>query len=217
MAGIILIVLLLVLLAVQIASAVTTGKEMKWIKERTDDLLLRTHRLEHPNPPAKKFMTTAGEVSVDITINKEEFDEQIDQITEDLDAIHNQTNETLKNARELRSILDGVRQPEEEPRFHADGKRYWPAEEKREITRRLFEVLKLCDYTDGIIGMDYVDQSGDEYVRIFYGAPGRYLEEGEVAAAGKRFGAMKKIDITADSGFALIKDVIRGIEEGPYE
>lgn len=211
MEEIILIVLLLVLLAVQIASAVTTGKEMKWIKERTDDLLLRTHRLEHT---PKKLRRSAGEVIIDVALDKEEFGEQIDQITEDLDAIYNQTNETLKNARELRSILEGVRQPEEEPRFYKNGKRYWPAEEKREITRRLFEALKLCDYADGIIGMDYVDQNGDEYVRVFYGG---YLKKGEVAAAGKRFGAMKNIDVTADSGFALIKDVIRGIERDGYE
>ena len=216
MEGIILIVLLLVLLAVQIASAVTTGKEMKWIKERTDDLLLRTHRLEHPNPPAKKFLTTAGEVSVDITINKEEFDEQIDEITEDLDAIYNQTNETLKNARELRSILEDVKRPEE-ARFYTAAGKYWPEESKEGITKRLFEVLKLCDYADGIIGMDYVDQNGDEYVRVFYGEPGRYLLDGEIATAGKRFSQTKHIDVTMDSGFALIKDVIRGIEGGDYE
>lgn len=217
MHDIVVVISILALAIAQMIGGITVGKGLKFFRERTDDLLLRTHRLEHPDPPMKKFMTTAGEVSVDITINKEEFDEQIDEITEDLDAIYNQTNETMENARELRSILDGVRQLEEEPRFYANGKRYWPAEEKREITRRLFEALKICDYTDRIIGMDYVDQSGDEYVRVFYGEPGRYLEEGEVAAAGKRFGAMKKIDVTADSGFALIKDVIRGIERDGYE
>ena len=198
MEGIILIVLLLVLLALQIASAVPTEKEMKWIKERTDDLLLRTHRLEHP---PKKLRTAAGEVSVDVILNKEEFDEQIDEITEDLDAIYNQTEEILKNARELRSILERMPAADAETtRLYANGRQIWPPEEKQVIVGKLFEVLKLCDYTDAITRMEYIEENGDEYVKVFY--HGR---------------SMKKIDVTADSGFALIKDVIRGIEGGGYE
>ena len=77
--GEIVVAMLLVALivAVQITDGLATRKEMKFLKERTDDLLLRTHRLEHP---PKKLGTTAGEISVDVILNKEEFDEQIDEI-----------------------------------------------------------------------------------------------------------------------------------------
>lgn len=194
--GEIVVAMLLVALivAVQITDGLATRKEMKFLKERTDDLLLRTHRLEHP---PKKLGTTAGEISVDVNLNKEEFDEQIDEITEDLDAIYNQVEETLKNARELRSILENM---PETTRLYADGRRIWPPEEKWVIVEKLFEVLKLCDYTDAIARMEYIEENGDEYVKVFY--HGR---------------SMKKIDVTADSGFAMIKDIIKGIERGGYE
>ena len=194
--GEIVVAMLLVALivAVQITDGLATRKEMKFLKERTDDLLLRTHRLEHP---PKKLGTTAGEISVDVILNKEEFDEQIDEITEDLDAIYNQVEETLKNARELRSILENM---PETTRLYADGRRIWPPEEKWVIVEKLFEVLKLCDYTDAIARMEYIEENGDEYVKVFY--HGR---------------SMKKIDVTADSGFAMIKDIIKGIERGGYE
>ena len=198
--GEIVVAMLLVALivAVQITDGLATRKEMKFLKERTDDLLLRTHRLEHP---PKKLGTTAGEISVDVILNKEEFDEQIDEITEDLDAIYNQVEGTLKNARELRSILENMPAADTETKqLYADGRRIWPPGEKWVIVEKLFEVLKLCDYTDAIARMEYIEENGDEYVKVFY--HGR---------------SMKKIDVTADSGFAMIKDIIKGIERGGYE
>ena len=184
---------IIILAAAVIATNIATRREGKFLKERTDDLLLRTHHLENPEKP-KKFMTSAGEISINVEINKEAFDEQIDKITEDLDAVYNEAMETLKMVREIRAEL------EPGTKFYRDGEVYWPdqRENKKEITRKLYGILRLCDFTEGITWLDYFEQDGDEYVVVEY-------RNGQ-----------KRIDVTADSGFALLKDVIKGIEGADY-
>ena len=197
---------IIILAAAVIATNIATRREGKFLKERTDDLLLRTHHLEHPEKP-KKFMTSAGEISINVEINKEEFDEQLDQITEDLDAVYNEAAETLKTVREIRAELELLPAKEEategrmdpEPGFRLLGRELQEKDSKPAITHKLFEALQLCRYTDEITDMQYIKRNGDEHVLAIYGE------------------RRKRIDVTADSGFALIKDVIKGIEEADYE
>ena len=192
--------------ASQIITNVTAVRERKSLNKGIQDLTIRTHRLEHPDEP-KKFRRNAGEIAVDVSMNKEEFDEQLDQITEDLDAVYNEAAETLKTVREIRAeleLLPAIReatkgQMEQETGFRLLGRELLEKDSKPAITHKLFEALQLCRYTDGITDMQYIKRNGDEHVLAIYGE------------------RRKRIDVTTDSGFALIKDVIKGIEEADYE
>lgn len=68
-------------------------------------------------------------------------------------------------------------------------------ENKKRICVRLLGTLNLTRAGTGIVGLEYEDHDGDESVVI------RYVG-----------GKSRRIDVTADSGTALIKDIIRAIE-----
>lgn len=68
-------------------------------------------------------------------------------------------------------------------------------EDKREITKALFECVKLTRAGEDIADMEYVKDNGNEDVYITYSD-----------------GYEKRINVNFDSGTALIRDVMRGIQ-----
>ena len=69
-------------------------------------------------------------------------------------------------------------------------------EDKKLITQKLFEVLKITRCGYNIADMEYITEDGDEYVIVKFDN-----------------GYMKYINVTADSGKAMIKDVVEWIEK----
>ncbi len=67
-------------------------------------------------------------------------------------------------------------------------------ENKSEITQKLFETLKVTRFGRDIKSMEYVTENSDEYVIVTFDND-----------------YQKRICVTADSGRALIKDVVEMI------
>ena len=67
-------------------------------------------------------------------------------------------------------------------------------ENKVEITQKLFECLKITRYGSDIKKMEYIEENGDEYIIVTF--DNNY---------------QKRICVTADSGKAMIMDVINYI------
>ena len=70
-------------------------------------------------------------------------------------------------------------------------------EDKREVCEKLLQTLQVTRHLDDLVDLEYsgILTSGDEYVTAFF-----------------QNGSRKTINVTHDSGWALIKDVMKGLE-----
>lgn len=74
-------------------------------------------------------------------------------------------------------------------------------ESKQYITQDLFDLLKLTrEYGFELVRLDYIKSDAEE-----------------VVVAEFISGSTKTINVHMDSGIALIKDVLRGLEEGEWD
>ena len=74
-------------------------------------------------------------------------------------------------------------------------------ESKQYVTQGLFDLLKLTrEYSSELVRLDYIKSDVEE-----------------VVVAEFHSGATKTINVHMDSGLALIKDVLKGLEEGEWD
>ena len=74
-------------------------------------------------------------------------------------------------------------------------------EDKREICKKLCELLKLTRAGEGLVSIDYEKDGEEEYAKVCW-------QQGE---PGGMEMFVDKVCITADSGAAIIRDVMRSI------
>ena len=70
-------------------------------------------------------------------------------------------------------------------------------EDKREICEKLLQVLQTTRHLDDLVDLEYsgILTCGDEYVTALF-----------------RNGSRKTINVSGDSGYALIEDVMKGLK-----
>ena len=73
-------------------------------------------------------------------------------------------------------------------------------EDKREICKKLCELLKITRAGDGLVNIDYEKDGEEEYAKLYWQHD-----------PGNRDGVIQKICITGDSGRALILDVMQRV------
>jgi hypothetical protein len=74
-------------------------------------------------------------------------------------------------------------------------------ESKQYITHALYDLLTLTrEYSSELVRLDYIKSAAEE-----------------VVVAEFISGSTKTINVHMDSGIALIKDVLRGLEEGEWD
>lgn len=74
-------------------------------------------------------------------------------------------------------------------------------EDKREICKKLYELLKTTRAGEGLVSIEYVKDGPEEFAKV-------YWQRGE---PGGMEMFVQKICITGDSGLAIIQDVLRKI------
>lgn len=74
-------------------------------------------------------------------------------------------------------------------------------ENKQEICKKLYELLKITRAGEGLVSIDYEKDGQEEYAKVCW-------QQGE---PGGMEMFMDKICITGDSGRAIILDVLKGI------
>ena len=77
-------------------------------------------------------------------------------------------------------------------------------EDKREICRKLCELLKLTRAGEGLVSIDYEKDGEEEYAKVCW------QNDWQKDHPGYK-GFFQKICITADSGIAILRDVLRRI------
>jgi len=77
-------------------------------------------------------------------------------------------------------------------------------EDKREICRKLYELLKITRAGAGLISIEYEKDGEEEYAKL-------YWQNDWQKDHSNHKGFLQKICITGDSGIAIIRDVMRSI------